>query len=172
MRSAGAALVGLISELRQGGTGAASTGIDLSHLRGMDIATAIQEIVEALAPDNADRELIRAAMQDAMAECLADQQVFDPAQLPDDFIVNLMIEYLVRCVFVHIVYESGAAFEKTTDTVQAAAAENELLELVRVVVDEKASATLAAAGPITPTTADAIQKQVIEEVLRVWEGYE
>jgi hypothetical protein len=172
MRAAGTALFGLLNELQHGGNGADSAGVDLSRLRGMDMAAAIQEIVEALAPQNADRELIRAAMQDALVECLSDQPVFDPTQLSPDFFVTLMIEYLVRCVFVHIVYESGEAFEKATDNTKATAAENALLELIKVVVDEKATPVLATAGPITPDIADTIQSLVIEEVLSVWEGYE
>ena len=68
--AAGADLAGVMSEMRGGGTGENSAGVDLSGLVGRPLDYAAQEIARALAPDNADADQISAAIQEAMAEAL------------------------------------------------------------------------------------------------------
>lgn len=171
MVASGGALVGLLNELRAGGTGTGTTGFDLSRLAGMPIETAIQAIVEAVAPEAGDRELVRAAMQEALIECLQGQPAFDPTAIQDGFLVELLVEYLVQCVFTHIVYESGEAFSKSTDTTVIAQRENELMELIRVEVDNHAAPLLATAVNLNAVQVQAVEHQIIAEVLDVWEGF-
>jgi hypothetical protein len=168
----GGALIGLLNELRNGGTGAGTTGIDLSRLVGMPLEAAIQAIVEAVAPDAGDRELIRAAMQEALIECLQGQAAFDPAAIGDGLLVDLIIEYLAQCVFTHIVYESGDAFAKSTDTTATARRENALMELIKVEVDNHAAPLLAGGANLNAAQVQAVERQVIAGVLDIWEGFE
>lgn len=168
----GGSLAGLLNELRTGGTGIGTTGVDLSRLAGMSVEAAIQAIVEAVAPETGDRELIRAAMQEALIDCLQGQEVFDPAAISDSLVVELLIEYLVQCVFTLIVYESGDAFTKSTNTTATAQRENELMELIRVEVDNHAAPLLAGGANLTAHQVQAVERNVIAGVLDIWEGWE
>ena len=93
---AGGALVGLLNELRQGGTGEESTGVDLSSLVGRPVGEAIERIAQALAPDNADSDLIRISVQEALGEVLPDLDAFDPTDLTPDDLVSLLYPAHVR----------------------------------------------------------------------------
>lgn len=172
MLISGGALVGLLNELRSGGTGTGTTGVDLSRLVGMPVEAAIQAIVEAVAPDAGDRELIRVAMQEALIECLQGQPAFDPTAISDSLLVELLVEYLSQCVFTHIVYESGNSFGKGASTTATAQRENELMELIRVEVDNHAAPLLADGANLNPGQIQAVESQIIAGVLDIWEGFE
>jgi hypothetical protein len=172
MMASGGTLFGLLDELRSGGTGIARTGVDLSRLAGMPVEAAIQAIVEAVAPETGDRELIRVAMLEALIECLQGQDVFNPAAISNEILVELLINFLIQCVFTHIVYESNESFAKNTDTTATAQRENDLLELIRVEVDSHAAPLIASGENLTAEQMQAIERSVIAGVLDVWEGWE
>ncbi|WP_297009047.1 hypothetical protein [Thalassospira sp.] len=168
----GGALIGTLNELRNGGSGVDNAGVNLSRLAGQPVETAIQAIVEAIAPDAGDRELVRAAMQDALIECLPSGTNFDPTAITDALLIELIIEYLTQCVFTHIVYESGDAFSKNTNTVAAAQRENELMELIRIEVDSHATPLLAASSNLGSNQVQNIERSILADVLDIWETYE
>src|SRR5512145_1632242 len=104
--NAGVNLFGVINDLRQGGTGQAISGIDLSTLTGKDVDYAIQQIVTALTPDNGDAEKIRAALNTALSEALEGTDEFDPSSISDDMLANIMIFYLRECIFEQVIMDS------------------------------------------------------------------
>lgn len=135
---AGAALLGTIADLAAGGTGEAESGVNLSALAGRDIESVIEAIVEALCPvgSSGDSDAIRIGLSEALAECLEDQDTFDPTALTEEMIIELGLAYIEEEVCLRIILDSGAAFEKLDDPVASIDKENELRQLVRVVVDQ------------------------------------
>ena len=172
--AAGANLAQTIAELRSGGTGEDAAGVDLSELVGRPLDFAAQEIARALAPENEDADQVTAAIQEAMAEALPGVEVFDPASIKMDQIVQLLVEFFSRILFQEITNVAGDAWNKSPDAEMTTQTEAALLELVRVVVDKHLSPRLAAGniGSLTRTQIAALERAAIEEVWREWEGYE
>lgn len=167
---AGASLVGVLDDLSGGGTGLESTGIDLSALAGQPIDVAAQEIANALAPDNPDADQITAAIQEAMAEVLGEQEAFDPSAISDDAITALLVEYLSQIVFQRIAGDAGDAWKKCPSPERTVEKETELLELVRVAIDTHMSPRLAEGiADLTKGELATLQEQALCDVWEEWE---
>lgn len=172
MSKAGSTLFGVINELRQGGTGEESSGVNLSALSGKDVAFAIQEIVTALTPDNGDAEKVRAAMNTALSEALEGIDEFNPLDISDDVLVDMMIFYLRECVFEQVIMDSNEAFQKG-DLQKCQDAEGALHDLIGSVVDQHMRPLfLNGVTNLTQNQVRDIQQNAIKEVLLEWEGYE
>lgn len=172
MSKAGSTLFGVINELRQGGTGEESSGVNLSALSGKDVDFAIQEIVTALTPDNGDAEKIRAAMNTALSEALEGVDEFNPLDISDDMLIDMMIFYLRECVFEQVIMDSDEAFQKG-DLLKCQEAEGALHDLVGSVVDQHMRPLFAdGVTNLTQNQVKDIQQSAIKEVLLEWEGYE
>ncbi|MBY0430092.1 MAG: hypothetical protein K2Q10_02760 [Rhodospirillales bacterium] len=173
MLSSGAALFSAINDLRNGGTGASDTGVDLSALNGTDTDRAIQTIIDALVPDNGDADKIRTAMQMALADALVGVSDFDFSRITDDVLIAMMLAYVRECVFLQVMADSASAFEKAGSANQAEDSERELHALVRAVVDQEMRPLFE--GDLRTTSRaeiEAMQQRAVEGVWSEWEGYE
>jgi hypothetical protein len=171
--SAGADLIGALGELRTGGTGENATGTDLSGLVGQPIDYAAQQIARTLAPDNADADQIATAIQEAIAEVLPDVEVFDPAAIPLDQMIQLLVEFFSRILFQEITNTAGNAWNRSPTSRQTARLEAELLELIRVTVDKHLSPRLSSGiERLSKSQLAAIEHAALQEVWREWEAYE
>lgn len=170
---AGAGFANVINDLQSGGNGIEATGVDLSKLVGQPLDYAAQEIARALAPDNADADQIAAAIQEAMAEILPEFEVFDPAAISDDQMVQLLVEFFSRIVFQEITSAAGDAWNKSSSAERTTQAEADLLELVRASVDRHLSPRLSTdLNTLSRVEIAALEKAAIAEVWREWESYE
>jgi hypothetical protein len=171
--TAGADLVGVIGEMRGGGTGEIAIGIDLSRLIGQPLDYAAQEVARALAPENADADQITAAIQEAMAEALPGVEIFDPPAISLDQIVQLLVEFFSRILFQEITNAAGDAWNRSPGAERTTRAEADLLELVRAVVDKHLSPRFAAGfSTLSRAQIVALERAAIAEVWREWESYE
>lgn len=169
--AAGASFAQALNEMRDGGTGEGATGIDLSRLRGQPIDYAAQELARILAPDNADSELVGAAIQEAIAEVMPEIEIFDPAAITDDELVQLLVEFFSRIIFQEITSTAGNAWNRSASPKQTTRLEAALLELVRVTVDKHLSPRLAnGIDGLTRTQIEAIERAAIDNVWREWEA--
>jgi hypothetical protein len=166
----GAALADTLANLAAGGTAQAAAGVDLSGLAGQPVPVAAQEIARALAPDNIDADQISAAIQEAITEVLADAGVFDPALLTPDALVQILVEFFSRILFLEITSVAGDAWNKAPDAQHATQTEADLLELIRVVVDKHFSPRMAQ-GFASPNRAEfrKLERAAMDEVWREWE---
>lgn len=147
--------------------------ISLNDLVGQSCDLAITLITRALTPEGGDADKIRAAMNYALAEALDGIEVFDPAFITDDVIVNTMISYLSESVFLQIVMDAGKAWNKADSVNKALKAESDLRELVKVEVDKNMGPRLT--GEIRSFTQREIiniERQVISDVWKEWELYQ
>lgn len=169
--TAGSSLVGLISELQQGGTGEHATGLDLSALAGRPLIEAIETIALALSPDNADADLIRTAVQEALAEVLPDTDSFEPGALDAELLIDVLIEFFTRVLFQDIVNDAGDAWNKAPDADRTIEAEGELFDIIHAAVDKHLSPALAAGVQnLTRTQVETIERKAIEDIWSEWEG--
>lgn len=169
--SAGADLVGLVNDLQTGGTGEAIAGVDVSQWVGQPLGVAAQEIADALAPPNADQDVIRIAIQEAMVEALPEMDVFDPATLTADQLIALLIEFFTRVLFQEITGDAGDAWKKTDDADRTVEAENELMDLIHATVDRHLAPELA--GGLNHLSRDAVAsllRHAVDEIWREWVG--
>lgn len=168
---AGANLAQALTDLRGGGTGQGATGVDLSRLRGQPIDFAAQELARILAPENADAELVAAAIQEAVAEALPEVEIFDPATISDDQLIHLLVEFFSRILFQEITSVAGDAWNKSDSPQQTMRIEAALLELVRVTVDKHLSPRLVNGfNNLSKAQFQAIERTAIDEVWREWES--
>lgn len=171
--SAGGALIGLLNELQAGGTGENSTGIDLSGLLGLPVGQVTEAIAQALAPPNADQDLIRIAMQEALADVLPDVASFDPAALQPDDLIALLVEFFSRVLFQEVTSDAGDAWNKSDDPARSVEAENELMDIIRASVDRHLSPSLAAGiGNLSRAEIEQLERKAVDDVWSEWERYE
>lgn len=143
--------------------------LDLASLAGQPLDRAAQAIAEALAPENADADQIRAAIQDALPEILGTEGVFDPDAIGPDQIAALLVEFFARILFQEISAVAGDAWKKAPSVQRCTAAENDLLEIVRAAMDKHLSPRLS--GDFRTLTRDELQqleKAAIEDIWRAW----
>lgn len=170
---AGASLVGLISDLQQGRTGEDVAGVDLSSLIGRPIGEAIEAIAQALSPDNADQDLIRIAVQEALAEIFPDVASFEPAILTPDDLIAVLVEFFSRIVFQEITSDAGEAWNKAPDDERTIEAENELMDIIRAAVDNHLSPTFAnGVQNLTSGEIKTLERKAIDDIWAEWEEYE
>ncbi len=167
----GAALAETLTNLAGGGTGVAASGVDLSGLTGQPINVAAQEIARALAPDNADADQVTAAIQEAIIEVLPDAGVFDPSLLTPDAMIQILVEFFSRILFMEVTNTAGDAWNKAPDAQHATQTEGDLLELIRVVVDKYFSPRIAQGlAGANREEFRKLERQAMDEVWRAWEG--
>jgi hypothetical protein len=170
---AGSALLGLISDLQAGGTGVGAVGVDLSNLVGRPVGEAAQEIARILAPPNADQDLIRIAIQEAIAETFPDVDIFDPTALSPDDIISLLVEFFTRVLFQDISNDAANAWNKADHAERTVDAENELLDIIHAAVDRHLSPALASGlGNLSRADIESLERRAIEDVWREWSGSE
>lgn len=167
---AGAALYGVLTSA--GGTGAGDLALDMGSLTGMPCEQAIDTITQALTPIGGDSDKIRVALKHALVKALDGVSVFDPNSITDEVIVNTMIAYMAESIFLQVVQDAGKAWIKAETPNQSIAAENSLMELIKVEVDLH-MAPLFSENVRTFTNNQIInlQRSVISAVWSEWESY-
>jgi len=105
-------------------------------LAGKPTREVINAIVNALVPENGDADRIRAALNDALSECLDGEAVFDFESITDEVLLELVVAYVTQCVFEQVIMDSDRAFAKAKTPKRAEDAERDLLELVRAVTEK------------------------------------
>ncbi|QDU65293.1 hypothetical protein [Engelhardtia mirabilis] len=170
MTGAGGRLVSLLSDLRGGGTGEESIGVDLSRLKSAPTDYAIQEIARAIAPSNGDRERIINGLQAALSRALEGSEVFEPEGLSEDILVDVLLNYLTEVVFEQVVLDSDHAFEKAEDPEVNVKREGELFEVVEASVDKHLHPLLG--DNVSQFSADDLAKLQRDALKEVWEEWD
>lgn len=170
---AGGALVGLLAELQRGGTGEESVGVDLSSIVGSPVGEAIERIAQVLAPQNADADLIRIAVQEALGEVVPELDVFEPSELNPDDLVSVLVEFFSRTLFLLITDDAGDSWNRAPDEERLIEAENELFDIIRAAVDNHLSPTLGSdIQGLTRVQIESLERQAMEDIWSEWEGHQ
>ena len=170
--TAGGALFDLLDQLATNGT-AEVDGADLSTLIGQPLEQVAETIAELLAPENADHDLIRTAMLDAIVEALPDVEYFEPAALSADQIIVLLVEFHAQLLFREITGEAGDAWNKSDSQQRTIEAEGEFLDLIRAAVDRHLSPLLAEGlGQAGRPDIEALQRKALDDIWTEWSSQE
>lgn len=170
--TSGATLGQTLANIGAGGTGQGPSGVDFSSLIGQPVNVAAQEIARALAPENIDADHITVAIQEAITEVLPEAGVFDPSLLTPDALVQIMVEFFSRILFIEITSAAGDAWNHAPDATHATQTEADLLELIRVVVDKHFGPRVAQGlAGATRQEFRALERAAMDEVWREWESY-
>lgn len=171
MAQDGARLVNALSQLRSG-IAPTVNGVDLGVLTGLPCDAAIDVLVTALSDGHGDSEKVRAAMQEALSNALDGQVIFDPTQITDELLIQILQNYLSECVFLDIVANGAASLSKPESGAQAIEVENMLRETIKVAVDVAMQSSLQAKTSLSHMmTSDLkqLQQQAIRDVWAAWE---
>lgn len=169
MAHAGGALFNALANLRDG---VSPVGLDISTLDGMDTDLAVEAIVQALLPTNGDADRIRAAMNEALSECLQGYEDFDYAHITDEMLIEAMLVYVRQCVFQQIVLDSRDALGKAEESGQIEQAERELLALVNAATETHMRPLLSGdLRVIDSAQIEQVQLQAIRDIWIEWEEY-
>lgn len=169
MVETGESLFSAFADLRQG---VDPPNLTLSDLQGKDIDVVIDILVQALVPEDGDADRTRAALNEALSECLEGQTTFDVTLITDELMVELMLAYVRNCVFGIIVQDSNESFSKG-DPRAVERAERELRSLIDVAVDKHMRPLLVVrGGAIAGTDVATAQRAALREIWAEWEAYE
>jgi len=150
----------------------AEATFNLNSLSGQSCELAIAAIVKGLTPEDGDADKIQVAMNQALVMALDGIEVFDPAHITDDVIVNTLIFFIAESVFIQVTLEGGKAWNKASTPPERMAAENDLRELIKVVVDQHMAPKFTrSARSFSRNEIIQLEQQVIVDVWTEWEGY-
>lgn len=171
--TAGGSLYGILSDLRDGGEAKEWSEIDFRELEGKPLSEAIETIALELTPDNADAEMVRVAVQEALAEALPETDTFEPASLESDELVSVLVEFFTQTLFLEITNDAGDAWGKAEDSSRTIEAENELFDIIHASVDKHLGPALSD-GPqsMSRNQIEEIQKNALREIWSEWEQIE
>jgi len=166
--SSGGDLYDVLSSLGGNGGEAAARGLSKDTLNGQPLDVVCQRLADTLAPENADKDRIRAAIDEAMIEVLGEGD-FDPDRLDEETVHRILSEYLSQSIFQDVVEEVGGSWANAPDEKRTPEAEAELLELIRVVVDKKLGARLSGSAGINKSAVERFMRDAVTEVWKEWE---
>ena len=168
MADTGGTLAGLFNELRDGGDGS-RVGVHLPDLVGRSVDDVIDEIANALMPQNGDADKTRLALTRALSECLDGMESFDPSAIDDSMIIDMVVFYVGDFVFQQILLDSNKAFQRCETASEQISAENDLYELVSSAVDRHLRDHLNR-GELNPDNVRQVQLGALKEVWQEWEA--
>jgi hypothetical protein len=171
--SSGGSLFSLLGEMQGGGNGSASAGVDLSGFVGRPFGIAAQEIARALAPEGIDADRVAVAINEAMTEVMAEEEVFDPSNMSADQIVEVLIDYLARILFHQVTEDAASAWNRSPSEARTIEAENELFDLIKIAMDQHLGPKLAnGVGRMSKADVERAQLRAMQDVWREWESFE
>jgi hypothetical protein len=157
-------------------TGQAPTnapGFSFNQIAGKPIEEAASIIADNLIAISGDSDRIRTAMNSALTEALEGVDVFDPSNMTEDMVVDVMINYLTGSIFLDILQNSGNSFDYSDNPIEIVSRQNDLHELIRVIVDTSLSKkTNGDILTLNATQITALERQTIIEVWQEWENYQ
>lgn len=143
--------------------------LSVSSLAGQPLDEAAQSIAEALAPDNADADQIRCAVQESLAHVLGDESIFDPAAITPDQIVAILVEFFAQILFQEISAVAGEAWKKAPNVDRSTATEADLFEIVRAAMDNHLSPKLTRdLSTISRDEIKNLERAAMEDIWSAW----
>jgi len=147
--------------------------ISLGDLKGLTTDQAIDKIASHLAPDNADADAVRIALDYALEEALPDTEDFEPESFTDDVIQEAISCYLTDLIFQDVVNGMGRAWFHVEPASKHHKMEEELRELIKVIAQEQMEhVTHGNPSSITRDNITKIQIDAITMTVDEWESFD
>lgn len=167
--TAGAGLLGI---MRGDSVTVNNQKLSLGDLKGLTTDQAIDKIASHLAPDNADADAIRIALDYALEEALPDTNDFEPESFTDDVVQEALSCYLTDLIFQDVVTGMGRAWFHVEPASKHHKMEEELRELIKVIAQEQMEhVTNGNPSSITRDNITKIQIDAITMTVDEWENF-
>jgi hypothetical protein len=168
--TAGAGLLGI---MRGDSVTVNNQKLSLGDLKGLTTDQAIDKIASHLAPDNADADAIRIALDYALEEALPDTNDFEPESFTDDVVQEALSCYLTDLIFQDVVTGMGRAWFHVEPASKHHKMEEELRELIKVIAQEQMEhVTNGNPSGITRDNITKIQIDAITMTVDEWENFD
>ncbi|ANP86042.1 hypothetical protein [Rhizobium leguminosarum] len=153
--------------------GSGVPGLDATQFLGRSTDFFAQAIGQFLSGESADADRINRAVQEAVASVFDINADFDPADLTDETIEQLMTEFLSQSIFQTIVEDAGGAWDRAPDEEKTAECEGQLLDLIKVVVEQSFQKQMSSGGQnFTQAQIKQFMRDTTRSVWQQWESYE
>ena len=147
--------------------------LSLGDLKGLSTDQAIDKIASHLAPENADSDSVRIALDYALEEALPDTEEFDPDSFTDEVIQEAIGCYLTDLIFQDVVEGMGKAWFYAEAPSKHHSMEVELRELIKVITQEKLDKeTNGNPSSVTRDNIVKIQADTIAATVEEWESFD
>mgnify|MGYP000055948129 FL=1 len=147
--------------------------LSLGDLTGLSTDQAIDKIASHLAPDNADSDAVRVALDYALEEALPDTEEFDPNSFTDEVIQEAIGCYLTDLIFQDVVEGMGRAWFHVEPASKHHQMEVELRELIKVITQEQLDkVTNGNPSTISKENITKIQADAIAMTVDEWESFD
>lgn len=164
---------GLIGVMRGDTVTINNQSLSLGDLKGLSTDQAIDKIASHLAPDNADSDSVRIALDYALEEALPDMEEFDPNSFTDEVIQEVIGCYLTDLIFQDVVEGMGKAWFHVEPASKHHSMEVELRELIKVITQEKLDKeTNGNPSSVTRDNIVKIQADTITATVEEWESFD
>lgn len=164
---------GLLGVMRGDTVTINNQSLSLGDLTGLSTDQAIDKIASHLAPDNADSDAVRVALDYALEEALPDTEEFDPNSFTDEVIQEVIGCYLTDLIFQDVVEGMGKAWFHVEPASKHHSMEVELRELIKVITQEKLDKeTNGNPSSVTRDNIVKIQADTITATVEEWESFD
>ncbi|ASW83163.1 hypothetical protein EAY27_03065 [Vibrio anguillarum] len=164
---------GLLGVMRGDTVTVNNQNLSLRDLKGLSTDQAIDRIASHLAPDNADSDSVRIALDYALEEALPDTEDFDPNSFTEEVIQQAIGCYLTDLIFQDVVEGMGRAWFHVEPASKHHSMEVELRELIKVIAQEQLDkVTNGNPSNITRDNITKIQADAIAMTVEEWESFD
>ncbi|HGF5053496.1 hypothetical protein [Vibrio parahaemolyticus] len=164
---------GLLGVMRGDTVTVNNQSLSLNDLKGLSTDQAIDRIASHLAPDNADSDSVRIALDYALEEALPDTEDFDPNSFTEEVIQQAIGCYLTDLIFQDVVEGMGRAWFHVEPASKHHSMEVELRELIKVIAQEQLDkVTNGNPSNITRNNITKIQADAIAMTVEEWESFD
>ncbi|QUI71919.1 hypothetical protein [Pseudoalteromonas sp. M8] len=164
---------GLLGVMRGDTVTINNKSLSLGDLKGLSTDQAIDKIASHLAPENADSDSVRIALDYALEEALPDTEEFDPNSFTDEVIQEVIGCYLTDLIFQDVVEGMGKAWFHVEPASKHHSMEVELRELIKVITQEKLDKeTNGNPSSVTRDNIVKIQADTITATVEEWESFD
>ncbi|MCB8890228.1 hypothetical protein [Vreelandella malpeensis] len=147
--------------------------LSLSDLNGLSTDQAIDRISEHLTPENGDADSVRLALDFALAEVLAEEDIFDESMFTDEVVQEAISCYLTDLIFQDVVNGMGKAWFHAEHPSKHHRMEEELRDLIKVITQSNVEkVTNDNGGGISKENITKIQIDVISQTVDEWENFD
>ncbi|HHQ4491937.1 TPA: hypothetical protein ACSP71_004210 [Aeromonas hydrophila] len=164
---------GLLGIMRGDTVTVNNQSLSLSDLKGLSTDQAIDKIASHLAPENADSDAVRIALDYALEEALPDTEDFNPDSFTEEVIQQAIGYYLTDLIFQDVVEGMGRAWFHVEPASKHHSMEVELRELIKVIAQEQLDkVTNGNPSNITRDNIAKIQADAIAMTVEEWESFD
>ncbi|MDH5923680.1 hypothetical protein L8R85_21865 [Vibrio splendidus] len=163
---------GLLGVMRGDTVTVNNQSLTLNDLKGLSTDQAIDKIASHLAPDNADSDSVRIALDYALEEALPDTADFDPNSFTEEVIQQAIGCYLTDLIFQDVVEGMGRAWFYVEPASKHHSMEVELRELIKVIAQEQLDkVTNGNPSNINRDNITKVQADAIALTVEEWESF-